>query len=64
VLCIPFNNKGKRADEYVKMLKRIWNDEDVEFKEPYYNIPKSKIGPKPVQNQHIPIYLGGFSPMH
>jgi probable F420-dependent oxidoreductase len=59
---IPFNNKGKRADEYVKMLKTIWLDEDVEFKGQYYNIPKSKIGPKPVQKPHIPIYLGGFSP--
>ena len=59
---IPFNNKGKRADEYVKMLKKIWMDEDVEFKGEYYNIPKSKIGPKPVQKPHIPIYLGGFSP--
>jgi len=59
---IPFNNKGKRADEYVKMLKRIWMDEDVEFKGQYYSIPKSKIGPKPVQKPHIPIYLGGFSP--
>jgi probable F420-dependent oxidoreductase len=59
---IPFDNKGKRADEYVKMLKRIWMDEDVEFKGQYYNIPKSKIGPKPVQKPHVPIYLGGFSP--
>lgn len=59
---IPFNNKGKRADEYVKMLKRIWMDEDVEFKGQYYNIPKSKIGPKPVQKPHVPLYLGGFSP--
>ena len=59
---IPFNNKGKRADEYVKMLKRIWMDESVEFKGQYYNIPKSKIGPKPVQKPHIPIYFGGFSP--
>ncbi|MDQ2686178.1 MAG: TIGR03619 family F420-dependent LLM class oxidoreductase [Thermoproteota archaeon] len=59
---IPFNNKGKKADEYVKMLKRIWMDEEVEFKGQYYNIPKSKIGPKPVQKPHVPIYLGGFSP--
>jgi probable F420-dependent oxidoreductase len=58
---IPFNNKGRRADEYVKMLKTIWADEDVEFKGQYYNIPKSKIGPKPLQKPHIPIYLGGFS---
>ncbi len=62
VSSIPFNNKGKRADEYVKALKKIWIDENVEFKGQYYNIPKSKIGPKPTQNLHIPVYLAGFSP--
>jgi alkanesulfonate monooxygenase SsuD/methylene tetrahydromethanopterin reductase-like flavin-dependent oxidoreductase (luciferase family) len=59
---VPFNNKGKRADEYVKVLKKIWTEENVEFKGQYYSIPPSKIGPKPVQKPHIPIYLGGFSP--
>jgi probable F420-dependent oxidoreductase len=59
---VPFSNKGKRADEYVRVLKKIWTEENVEFKGQYYSIPKSKIGPKPVQKPHIPIYLGGFSP--
>ena len=59
---VPFNNKGKRADEYLKVLKRIWQDDDIEYRGQYYNITKSKIGPKPVQKPHIPIYLGGFSP--
>ena len=59
---IPFSNKGKRADEYLKALKRIWAEEVVEFKGQYYNIPQSKIGPKPVQKPHMPIYLGGFIP--
>jgi alkanesulfonate monooxygenase SsuD/methylene tetrahydromethanopterin reductase-like flavin-dependent oxidoreductase (luciferase family) len=27
----------------------------------FYNIPASKIGPKPVQEPHLPIYLGGYS---
>jgi hypothetical protein len=42
-------------------LKKIWNDDIVEFKGKYYNIPASKIGPKPFLKLHIPIYLGGFS---
>jgi probable F420-dependent oxidoreductase len=58
---IPFKDKGKRADELVQALKRIWTDDVVEFKGKYYNIPASKIGPKPIQKPHIPIYLGGFS---
>jgi len=58
----PFNNKGKRADEYIQILKKVWKDDTVEFRGQYYTIPASKIGPKPLQKPHIPIYLGGFSP--
>ena len=59
---IPFEHKGKRADEFVQVLKKIWTDDVVEFKGKYYNIPASKIGPKPIQKPHIPIYLAGFVP--
>src|SRR5918912_2076140 len=58
---IPLNDRGKRADEYIQLIKKIWTDDIVEFKGKYYNIPASKIGPKPVQTPHIPIYMGGFS---
>jgi probable F420-dependent oxidoreductase len=59
---IPYKGRGKREDEIIQILKRIWSDDVVEFKGEYYNIPPSKIGPKPTQKPHIPIYLGGFSP--
>jgi probable F420-dependent oxidoreductase len=58
---IPFKDRGKRADEYVQILKKIWTEDIVEFKGQYYNIPASKIGPKPIQKPHVPIYLGGYS---
>jgi probable F420-dependent oxidoreductase len=59
---IPFRHRGARADEYLQVLKRIWTDDMVEFRGQFYNIPASKIGPKPVQKPHPPILLGGFSP--
>jgi probable F420-dependent oxidoreductase len=59
---IPFKDKGKRADEFLQALKKIWTDDVVEFKGNYYSIPASKIGPKPIQKPQIPIYMGGFSP--
>jgi probable F420-dependent oxidoreductase len=58
---IPFQNRGERADEFIQVMKKIWTDDVVEFKGKYYNIPASKIGPKPTQKPLIPIYLGGFS---
>ena len=57
-----FKIEGKRADEFVQVLKRIWTDDVVEFKGKYYSIPASKIGPKPIQKPHPPVYLGRFSP--
>jgi len=58
---IPFKDRGKRADEYIQILERIWTHNVVEFKGHFYNIPASKIGPKPVQEPHLPLYLGGYS---
>jgi alkanesulfonate monooxygenase SsuD/methylene tetrahydromethanopterin reductase-like flavin-dependent oxidoreductase (luciferase family) len=59
---IPFKERGKRADEFIQTLKRIWTDDVVEFRGKFYNIPPSKIGPKPIQKLHPPVYLGGFGP--
>jgi alkanesulfonate monooxygenase SsuD/methylene tetrahydromethanopterin reductase-like flavin-dependent oxidoreductase (luciferase family) len=59
---IPFKDRGKRADEFVQALTRIWTEDVVEFKGSYYEIPASKIGPKPIQKPRIPIYLAGFGP--
>ena len=59
---IPFEQRGRRADEFIRLLKSIWSDETIEFNGQFYTIPPSKIGPKPVQEPHLPIYLGGSSP--
>jgi probable F420-dependent oxidoreductase len=58
---IPFANRGERADEFLQVLTKIWVDDVVEFKGKYYNIPASKINPKPIQKP-VPVYLGGIGP--
>lgn len=59
---IPYNRRGKRADEFLQVLRQTWTDDTVAFKGEFYNIPASKIGPKPVQKPHPPIVIGGFTP--
>ena len=59
---VPFKQRGKRAIEFVEVLKKIWVDDIVEFKGQFYNIPASKVGPKPIQKPHPPIYLGAWYP--
>lgn len=58
---IPFERKGDRADEFLEALKRVWTNDIVEFNGEFYTIPKSIIGPKPLQKPYPPLYLGGFT---
>ena len=51
---IPYKDRGTRADEYLRALRKIWTDDIVEFKGQFYNLPASKIGPKPLQKPPSP----------
>jgi alkanesulfonate monooxygenase SsuD/methylene tetrahydromethanopterin reductase-like flavin-dependent oxidoreductase (luciferase family) len=42
---IPFKYRGKRADEYLQILKRTWTDDIIESRGQFYDIPPSNIGP-------------------
>jgi probable F420-dependent oxidoreductase len=55
-------NRGARADEFLAVLKAIWTTDPTEFRGRYYTLPRSHIGPKPVQEPHPPIYLAAFAP--
>jgi probable F420-dependent oxidoreductase len=57
---VDFQTRGRRADEFVQVLKKIWTDDPVDFTGKFFRIPKSYIGPKPVQKPHPPIIFGGF----
>ena len=54
--------RGAIADEFIQALKAIWTTNPVEFHGKFYQIPKSYIGPKPVQKPHPPIYMAAFAP--
>ena len=54
--------RGPRADEFLQVLKTIWTTDPVEHRGRFFSIPKSHIGPKPVQKPHPPIYLAAYTP--
>jgi len=58
----PWPDRGKRADEAIQVLKKIWTTDPVEVQGKHYRIRKSFIGPKPVQKPHPPIYMAAFTP--
>jgi probable F420-dependent oxidoreductase len=57
---VPLAERGRRADEALRLLKAIWTSDPVEFHGKYYQLPRSFIGPKPVQKPHPPIYLAAY----
>lgn len=57
---VEFKTRGRRANEFVQVLKKIWAEDPVEFSGEFFKIPSSCVGPKPVQKPHPPIIFGGF----
>jgi probable F420-dependent oxidoreductase len=61
ILGIPFNERGKRTDEYIKIFKEVWEKDDPQFDGEFYSFSKIKFYPKPIQKPHPPIWIGGIS---
>jgi probable F420-dependent oxidoreductase len=58
-----FHNRGKRADEMIDLMRRLWSEDIIEFRGEFYDIPPVKFQPKPIDRQHgIPFIIGGTSP--
>ena len=55
-----FHNRGKRMEEQVTLLRRLWTNPLVDFKGAWHTIPDAGINPLPVQ-QPIPVWFGGFA---
>lgn len=56
----PFERRGARCDEFLQAMIELWTKDPVKFDGEFYHIAESKVGPKPVQKPHPPIYIAGF----
>jgi probable F420-dependent oxidoreductase len=56
---VPYEHRGARTAEFIQCLKAIWTSPVVSFDGKYYQIPPSRVDPKPVQQPHPPLLLGG-----
>jgi probable F420-dependent oxidoreductase len=53
-----FRNRGRRFEEQIELLRRLWTEPVVTFQGRYHTIPGAGINPLPVQRP-IPIWIGG-----
>jgi len=49
-------------EEYLRCLHALWTQDPVEFAGEFYTVPRSHVGPPPVQRPHPPVLLGGTAP--
>ncbi len=61
-LGVPWEQRGKRTDEYVAAMRTIWSGQDVEFHGDFVDFEPLTSTPPPAQGANIPIVVGGDTP--
>jgi probable F420-dependent oxidoreductase len=60
-LGVPFEERGRRIDEAITLMRRYWTESSVTFRGHFYRAEAMGMDPKPVQPGGPPIWLGGDS---
>jgi probable F420-dependent oxidoreductase len=58
-LGVPWERRGARNDEYIEVMRRLWCDDVSSHQGEFWTLPPARAYPKPVQQPHPPIHVGG-----
>lgn len=58
---VPMSRRGRGFDEFVAAVRAAWSPDPVEFHGDFYRIPRSEIGPKPLQPDGPPLLMAAAS---
>ena len=53
-----FRDRGRRSEEQIELMRRLWTEESVTFEGTWHSIPAAGINPLPVRRP-IPVWVGG-----
>lgn len=56
---VPLEERGRRTNEAIPLLKRLWTAEELSHPGPYYPMENVKIHPAPIQPGGPPIVVAG-----
>jgi probable F420-dependent oxidoreductase len=59
-LNMDFNNRGKRCDEQMVLLKKLWTQEEIDFQGDFHTVSGARLNPLPNQKP-IPMWIGARS---
>jgi probable F420-dependent oxidoreductase len=55
-----FENRGRRIEEQISLLRELWTDPVVDFHSKHHDISEAGLNPLPIQRP-IPIWIGGYA---
>jgi probable F420-dependent oxidoreductase len=61
-LGMPFDNRGRRFNEAIRLMRELWTSPDPRFEGEFVQFGDVLFGPKPAQAGGPPIWLGGSTP--
>jgi probable F420-dependent oxidoreductase len=56
-----FTNRGKRSEEQVELMRRLWTEQTVTFNGRYHRVTGAGLAPLPAQRP-IPVWFGAATP--
>ena len=56
---INIRHRGRRTDECLEGLRRLWTDDSVTMHGRHYTLDEAAINPKPAQQPHPPVWVAG-----
>ena len=59
---VPWERRGKRADEYIDAMKILWSEHRATFHGEFVSFTNVVAFPKPVQKPNPPVLVGGDTP--
>jgi probable F420-dependent oxidoreductase len=60
-LGVPFHERGTRTNEYLRLWQACWALGRVSFAGKFFSFADMHVSPKPLQQPHPPIWIGGAS---
>jgi len=60
-LGVPFKERGKITDEYIKVMGELWTSDNRGYSGEYTRFSDVKFLPKPERKPHPPVWVGGES---
>jgi probable F420-dependent oxidoreductase len=59
-LGVPFEKRGKRSDEYIAVMRKLWAEDGASFDGEFVKFREVSSNPKPLRRS-VPIVIGGHS---